>query len=153
MVAGPAAKAGAEKPEQKGKPRKKVSFAVKRKEEKEKRMIERRIKMLDEETAKELEKGLEDEDYRIEKILKHSDDMDGVRQYKVRYVGYGPSADLWYDEADLRETAPGMVDAHEESLKERPGSSREGGKPKGGKKSRGKNGTPKRRSSVGSGRV
>ena len=90
LAAGPAAKAGAEKPEQKGKPRKKISFAVKRKEEKEKKVIERRIKMLDEETAKELEKGLEDEDYRIEKILKHSDDMDGVRQYKVRYVGYGP---------------------------------------------------------------
>lgn len=113
----------------------------------------KRIQMLDEETAKELEKELAGEDYRIDKILKHQDDVDGVRQYKVRFVGFGPKDDLWYDEGDLRETAPEMVDAYEERLPAKQRLAVQVQRPKGGKQQKRGGGEPKRRSSVGSGRV
>ena len=147
------AEAGQNKPAAAGHQQQREGGAVKRKKEKERAMIEQRIKMLDEETAKELEKGLEDEDYRIEKILKHADDRKGVRQYKVRFVGYGPKDDLWYDERDLQETAPEMVEAYEEALEEEQRVSRQGQQPKGRKEPEGKKAAPKRRGIVGSGRV
>jgi transposase InsO family protein len=122
---------------------------VKRKKAKEKAMIAKQIKKLDKETAKDLAKELAGEDYRIEKILKHADDKKGSRQFKVRFVGYGPKDDLWYEEEDLRITAPEMVDAYEEALR----ANNKGKEAKGGKEPRGKKVAPKRSSSVGSGRV
>jgi hypothetical protein len=85
----------------------------------EKAKIAKVVKHLDKETAKELEKELEDEDYRIEKILDHEEGKDGSRQYKVRFVGYGPKDDLWYAEHDLMETASEMVADYEEMLEGR----------------------------------
>ncbi len=126
---------------------------MKRRKEKERAMIEKRIQMLDKETAKELEKELEGEDYRIDNILKHVDDEDGVRQYKVRFVGYGPKDDFWYDEGALRKTAPEMVDAYEERLPAKQRLALQEKRPKGGKQQKRGKGEPKRRSSVGSGRV
>jgi hypothetical protein len=72
---------------------------------------------------------------------------------KVRFVGYGPKDDLWYDEGDLRETAPEMVDAYEEALAEQQWLLLYDKRPKGGKQPEQRKGAPKRRSSVGSGRV
>ncbi len=86
---------------------------------KEKAKIAEAVKHLDKETAKELEKELEDEDYRIEKILDHEEGKNGSRQYKVRFVGYGPKNDLWYEEHDLMETASEMVADYEEMLEGR----------------------------------
>jgi histone H3/H4 len=86
---------------------------------KEKAKIVRQIKRVDKETAKELQRELEDEDYQIEKIIDHEEDDDGSRQYKVRFVGYGPKDDLWYEEEDLLETASEMVADYEERLEER----------------------------------
>jgi transposase InsO family protein len=88
-------------------------------ERKERAKIAGKIRKLDKETAKELQKELENEDYRIEKILDHEEEKDGSRQYKVRFVGYGPKDDLWYAEEDLLETAPEMVADYEEQLEER----------------------------------
>ena len=85
--------------------------------------------------------------------MKHADDKKGVRQYKVRFVGYGPKDDLWYDEKDLQETAPEMVEAYEEALEEDQRVSRRGQQPKGGEEPQAKKAVPKRRGTVGLGRV
>ncbi len=44
----------------------------------------------------------------------HTETLSKVQS--VRFVGYGPKDDLWYEEEDLRITAPEMVDAYEEAL-------------------------------------
>ena len=75
-----------------------------------KEMVETRE--VDDETRKELEKELDDEDYRIQSILADDETVDGDRVFKVRFVGYGPRSDLWYKEVDLRRTAPDMLDAY-----------------------------------------
>jgi len=85
---------------------------------KESRQIHRNIKKLDKETVREMQKELEDEEYRIEKILDHNEGKDGSREYKVRFVGYGPNDDLWYKEEDLLETAPEMIAEYEEKVEE-----------------------------------
>ncbi len=65
------------------------------------------------EVAKELAKELEDQEYEIEKILDHVEEEDGSRQYKVRFVGYGPTSDLWYTDYDMMECLPGLVADYE----------------------------------------
>ena len=55
----------------------------------------------------------EEEIFVIERILKHSVDK-GVLRLKVRFVGYGPEDDLWYDEKDLLETMPEGVQRYKE---------------------------------------
>jgi hypothetical protein len=85
---------------------------------KERRQIQQNIRRLDKETVREMQKELEHEDYRIEKILDHNEGKDGSREYKVRFVGYGPKDDLWYKEEDLLETAPEMVAEYEEQVEE-----------------------------------
>ena len=47
--------------------------------------------------------------FQIEKILDHNVDKDGFLQFKVRFVGFGPKDDLWYEEADLAAMEPTMV--------------------------------------------
>jgi hypothetical protein len=59
-----------------------------------------------------------DEEYQIEKILDHIECKDGSREYKVRFVGYGPNDDLWYKEEDLLETAAEMVADYEQQVEE-----------------------------------
>ena len=79
---------------------------------------------LDSEVAQEVGRKLVDQDdpdngHFIEKIMDHrDDDEDGGREYKVRFVGYGPDKDLWYMDDDLLETAPEMVAEYEEREKE-----------------------------------
>jgi hypothetical protein len=51
----------------------------------------------------------------IERILDHAVDDEGIVQFKVRYVGFGPDDDLWYDEDVLAEFAPDLVDAYKEA--------------------------------------
>ena len=51
----------------------------------------------------------------IEKIVSRQS-QGGMLQYRVRYVGYGPEQDMWYDEQDLRATASEAVDAFEDNL-------------------------------------
>jgi hypothetical protein len=65
------------------------------------------------EVAKELEKALEDQEYEIEKILDHVEEEDGSRQYKVRFIGYGPKSDLWYTDDEMIAWAPGLVAEYE----------------------------------------
>jgi transposase InsO family protein len=74
------------------------------------------LKKIDPETAKELEKALEDEEFRVEKILDHREEDDGSVRYKVRFVGYGPKDDLWYDDEDLLRTTPEMVAEYQEQV-------------------------------------
>ncbi len=74
------------------------------------------LKKIDPETAKELGKALEDEEFRVEKILDHEEEADGSVRYKVRFVGYGPKDDLWYDDEDLLETTPEMVAEYQEQV-------------------------------------
>jgi hypothetical protein len=47
--------------------------------------------------------------YKIGKILDHVEEEDGSRQYKVRFIGYGPKSDLWYTDNEMMEWAPGLV--------------------------------------------
>jgi hypothetical protein len=56
----------------------------------------------------------EDGAFRIEKILDHSTDEDGLVQFKVRFVGFGPKDDLWYDEAELVKWSPELVEEYKE---------------------------------------
>jgi hypothetical protein len=74
------------------------------------------VPKLDAATAAELEKALDDEDFRIEKILDHQEASSGAVRYKVRFVGYGPKDDLWYDDEDLLESAPEMVADYQEQV-------------------------------------
>ncbi len=78
-------------------------------EAKESKQLQKVLRQVDPDTAKELEKALDDEEFRIEKILDHREEEDGTVRYKVRFVGYGPRDDLWYDDEDLLETAPEMM--------------------------------------------
>ncbi len=87
------------------------------------------------EVAKELDKELEDQEYEIEKILDHVEEEDGSRQYKVRFVGYGPKSDLWYTDDEMLEWAPGLVAEYEAEEDIRAGNAR--GK-RGAKKKRAK---------------
>jgi hypothetical protein len=73
--------------------------------------LKRVLAEVDPEVAKEIEKELDDEDYRIEHILSHRM-RQGKREFKVKFVGYGPDHNLWYWEKDLRETTPEMVDEY-----------------------------------------
>jgi polyribonucleotide nucleotidyltransferase len=82
----------------------------------ENKQLQKVLDKVDPDTVKELEKALDDEDYRIEKILDHMEEQDGTVCYKVRFVGYGPKDDLWYDDADLLETAPEMVAEYQEQV-------------------------------------
>ncbi len=78
-------------------------------EAKESKQLQKVLRQVDPDTAKELEKALDDEEFRIEKILDHREEEDGTVRYKVRFVGYGPKDDLWYEDEDLLETTPEMV--------------------------------------------
>jgi hypothetical protein len=70
----------------------------------------------DKEVQREVERALEDEDFRIERILDHVEDDKGARMYKVRFLGYGPKDDLWYEDEDLARTAPEMLAEYEGEL-------------------------------------
>ena len=78
--------------------------------------------------------------FEIERILDHAVDNDGVVQFKVRYVGFGPDEDLWYDEKDLVAVAPDIVASYREKVEEKlgalGGSRKEGVKKKVAAKSR-----------------
>jgi transposase InsO family protein len=74
------------------------------------------LKKIDPDTAKELEKALDDEEFHVEKILDHREEDDGSVRYKVRFVGYGPKDDLWYDDEDLLRTTPEMVADYQEQV-------------------------------------
>jgi hypothetical protein len=50
--------------------------------------------------------------FEIERVLDHAVGEDGIVQFKVRYVGFGPKDDLWYDEEVLVVLAPGVVDEY-----------------------------------------
>ena len=87
--------------------------------------------------------------FEIEKILDHAVDDDGFVQFKVRYVGFGPKDDLWYDEDVLAELSPGLVADYKEKVeaklgalgrhpKEAAGAPKGLGKKKAGGKARGK---------------
>lgn len=60
----------------------------------------------------------EDGAFQIEKILDHSSDEQGL-EFKVRFVGFGPKADLWYDEAELQKWAPEMVEEYKHAAAEK----------------------------------
>jgi Chromo (CHRromatin Organisation MOdifier) domain len=64
----------------------------------------------------------------IERILDHAVDDEGIVQFKVRYVGFGPDDDLWYDEDVLAEFAPDLVDEYKEKVEAKLGAL--GGRPK-----------------------
>ncbi len=49
----------------------------------------------------------------IEKVLDHVEEENGSRQYKVRFIGYGPKSDLWYTDNEMIERAPGLVAEYE----------------------------------------
>ncbi len=117
----------------KGKKTKKV---MEKKEEKvdEEKIIEENLEKLDEETRKDIEKELDDEEYAIEKIIDHQEDEEGVVQYKVRFVGYGPKDDLWYDEDDLVRTSPMLVSAYQEKVEEQAKMLRKTNKKRSGRK-------------------
>ena len=57
--------------------------------------------------------------FEIEKILDHNTDAKGFVQFKVRFVGFGPKDDLWYEEADLVAMEPEMVEAYKKRVKEK----------------------------------
>ena len=52
----------------------------------------------------------------IERILDQAVDDDGIVQFKVRYVGFGPKDDLWYDEDVLAELSPDLVADYKEKV-------------------------------------
>ena len=52
----------------------------------------------------------------IERILNHAVDDDGIVQFKVRYVGFGPDDDLWYDEDELAALSPDLVADYKEKV-------------------------------------
>ena len=52
----------------------------------------------------------------IERILDHAVDDDGIVQFKVRYVGFGPDDDLWYDEDELAALSPDLVADYKEKV-------------------------------------
>ena len=52
----------------------------------------------------------------IERILDHAVDDDGIVQFKVRYVGFGPDDDLWYDEDELAALSPDLVEDYKEKV-------------------------------------
>ena len=52
----------------------------------------------------------------IERILDHAVDDDGIVQFKVRYVGFGPEDDLWYDEDELVALSPDLVADYKEKV-------------------------------------
>lgn len=61
----------------------------------------------------------DDKEHNIEFIVKHNDyEDDGgfKREYLVRFEGYGPDRDLWYQETELQETMPEAVDNYNESF-------------------------------------
>ena len=66
--------------------------------------------------------------FEIERILDHAVDDEGIVQFKVRYVGFGPKDDLWYDEEVLAQVAPDLVDAYKEKVEAKLGAL--GGKPR-----------------------
>ena len=43
-------------------------------------------------------------------------DDDGIVQFKVRYVGFGPDDDLWYDEDELAALSPDLVADYKEKV-------------------------------------
>ncbi len=84
----------------------------------EESQLKRVLAEVDPEAAKDLAKELENEDYRIEHIL--ADRVrSGKREFHVKFVGYGPSHNLWYWEKDLRETTPEMVNEYLEEKGEK----------------------------------
>ena len=53
------------------------------------------------------------EEYEVERILTHKDLRNGTRQYLVRWVGYGPESDTYFNESKLthcRETVQKYLD-------------------------------------------
>jgi hypothetical protein len=51
--------------------------------------------------------------------MEHKEDNEGGIQYKVRFVGYGPKDDLWFDDDELLHSAPKLV-AEYHKLTDRP---------------------------------
>jgi hypothetical protein len=66
--------------------------------------------------------------FEIERILDHAVDDEGVVQFKVRYVGFGPKDDLWYDEDALVKLAPDLVGSYKANVEAKLGAL--GGRPK-----------------------
>jgi hypothetical protein len=64
----------------------------------------------------------------IERILDHAVDDDGIVQFKVRYVGFGPKDDLWYDEDVLAELSPDLVADYKEKVAAKLGAPKAAGK-------------------------
>ena len=52
----------------------------------------------------------------IERILDHAVDDDGIVQFKVRYVGFAPDDDLWFDEDELAALSPDLVADYKEKV-------------------------------------
>ena len=54
------------------------------------------------------------EEHEVERILTHKDLRNGTRQYLVRWVGYGPESDTYFNESKLihcRETVQKYLDS------------------------------------------
>ena len=64
------------------------------------------------------EEDLFDQDgaFGIERILYHAVDDDGIVQFKVRYFGFGPKDDLWYDEDVMAKLLPDLVADYKERV-------------------------------------
>ena len=52
----------------------------------------------------------------VEAIIGWQETADGRRQYLVRFAGYGPEKDRYYDEEDLRVTMPRELEAYEREV-------------------------------------
>ena len=52
----------------------------------------------------------------VEAIIGWQETADGRRQYLVRFAGYGPEKDRYYDEEDLRVTMPRELEAYEQEV-------------------------------------
>ena len=65
----------------------------------------------------EVEVVEEEEESTIEAIVGHEDSEAGLRQYRVRWEGFAPTEDTWFDDEILSEQAPELVEEYENDLK------------------------------------